>query len=129
MEWKSIYETGIKKVDSEHQMLVELINKLEKAMSNGDSNKVIGNVLKDLVDYVKIHFKSEEEVMKKIGFPDLKRHQNLHKDLVNDVARILIDFKNGKTWTAEELSGFLHMWLLDHILEEDRKIGVFLGVI
>ena len=127
MEWKSIYEVGITKVDSEHQILVELINRLENAMANGNSNEVIGNVIKDLVDYVKIHFKSEEEVMKKIGFPELERHKELHKGLVNDVARILVDLKNGKTWTTQELMGFLHSWLANHILEEDRKIGRFLG--
>ena len=129
MHWSKSYETGIKKIDEEHQMLIQLINELEDAMTSGKSKQTMGQVLKNLVEYVKCHFKDEEKVMEKIGYDELERHKVLHKDLVNQVAGILIDLKNGKVWTPQELIGFLQNWVLCHILEEDLKIGRFLGVI
>ncbi len=129
MKWKKVYETGIKKVDDDHKVLVQLTDELEAAMEPGASREAMGATLKALVEYVKFHFNNEEEVMKRVGFPDLQRHRQLHKDLVNDVAGILIDLKNGKEWTKSELIGFLTRWLEDHILGEDQKIGQFLGSI
>ncbi len=129
MEWKNSFSTGIKKVDDEHKILVNMIDRLEQAMNKGESEEVMGYVLKNLVDYAKFHFKSEEKIMANIGFPGLNRHRVLHKDLVNEIAGILIDLKKDRMWTIPELVGFLHHWLVDHIIGEDREIGRYLGVI
>ncbi len=129
MKWQNRFATGIKKVDDEHKILIDMIDRLEKAISTGNDCEAARKVLYGLVDYVKIHFKNEEEVMKKIGFPDLNRHKIRHKHLVNEVASILMDLKCGKTWTVHELVGFLQHWLVDHIIEEDVKIGMHLGII
>ncbi len=129
MRWKKSFETGISPIDAEHKTLVTLIQKLEDSTNRGFVSKTTGIVLKELVEYVKFHFRNEEEVMSRIGFPELARHKILHKDLVNDVASILIDLKNGKQRTTPELIGFLNYWLRDHILQEDKKIGQFLGFV
>ncbi len=129
MKWQSSFSTGIKKIDEEHKILVEMLNKLESSMYSDKKDKVLALVLRNLVDYVKFHFKSEEEVMEKIGFPELQRHRKLHKNLVHEVATILLDLKHGRAWSVPELVGFLQHWLMDHILGEDLKIGQYLGVI
>ncbi len=129
MIWKRCFETGIRPIDDEHRVLVTLIQKLEGSMYDGSVTKTTGMVLKELVDYVKFHFKNEEEVMSRVGFPELARHKILHKDLVNDIASILIDMKHGKPCTASELIGFLNYWLRDHILKEDMKIAQFLRLV
>ncbi len=129
MEWKDSFSTGIKKVDDEHKVLVGMIDRLEKAMERGEAEEVLGPVLRNLVEYVRFHFRNEEEVMARINFPDLRRHKVLHRDLVNEVARILNDLKRDRLWTIPELVGFLQHWLADHILGEDVKIGQYLGVI
>jgi len=129
MKWQNSFSTGIKKIDEEHKILVQLLNKLESSIASEDEERVIALVLRDLVDYVKFHFKSEEEVMKKINFPDLHRHKKLHKNLVHEVATILVDLKNGRDWSGQELIAFLQHWLMEHIIGEDLKIGQYLGVI
>jgi len=129
MKWEKIYMTGIKKVDDEHKILVNMLNKLEACITAPNSEEVLAMVLRNLVDYVKFHFKSEEEVMERIGFPELQRHKVLHKDLVNEVAAILLDLKKDRLWTVPELTAFLQHWLVDHILGEDLKIGRYLGCI
>jgi len=129
MKWKKSFEIGISQIDLEHKALVSLIQKLENSMYGGSVSKTTGAVLKELVEYVKLHFKNEEKMMSNVGYPELSRHKILHKDLVNDVAAILIDLKNGKQWTASELVGFLNYWLREHILQEDKKIGQYLGLV
>ncbi len=129
MEWKESFSTGIKKIDDEHRELVRMIDRLEKAMERGEAEDILGPVLKNLVEYVRFHFRNEEEVMVKTGFPDLKRHRVLHRNLVNEVASILNDLKKDRLWTVPELVGFLQHWLVDHILGEDVRIGQHLGVV
>ncbi len=129
MKWQRAFMTGITKVDEEHKILVDLLSKLETAAAGAQSEEVLAMVLRNLVEYVKFHFKSEEDVMRKIGFPDLQRHKMLHKDLVNEVAAILLDLKKDRLWTVPELAAFLQHWLVDHILGEDLKIGRYLGCI
>ncbi len=129
MEWKESFSTGIKKIDDEHRELVRMIDRLEKAMERGEAEDILGPVLKNLVEYVRFHFRNEEEVMAKTGFPDLKRHRVLHRNLVNEVASILNDLKKDRLWTVPELVGFLQHWLVDHILGEDVRIGQHLGVV
>ncbi len=126
MKWERIYEVGIRQIDSEHKMIVQFINDLELSLNKGNSERATLLVLKNLTDYVKIHFKNEEKIMKELGFLELSRHKRLHKSLVKQVSNILKDYKNGNPWSAKELIGFLQHWLVYHILEEDKKIGSLL---
>ena len=125
MEWLNSYNTGITSIDEQHQILCDMVNKLEESLDSGEVFNVIREILHGLVEYVKIHFHDEEKIMSRISYPELERHKKIHKDLVDQVVQILLDIKNGKEINAEELHAFLKKWLLDHILEEDKKIGEF----
>ncbi len=127
MLWKDDYETGIATIDRQHKTLVGMTTILEEATkAYEEMTHETGEILKDLVDYVKVHFRDEEEVMKKISFPEYSRHVELHKELVNEVRDILLVLKNGGRINNAELLVFLQKWLLEHIITEDKKIGQYL---
>ncbi len=127
MLWKDDYETGIATIDRQHKTLVGMTTILEEATkAYEEMTQETGEILKDLVDYVKVHFRDEEEVMKKISFPEYSRHVELHKELVNEVRDILLVLKNGGRINNAELLVFLQKWLLEHIIIEDKKIGQYL---
>ena len=126
MEWRDDYSVGITSIDEQHQKLCIMISKLEKSVKPNDACQVMGEVLKDLVEYVKFHFQDEEKVMSRIGYPELKQQKDKHKELVGQVVNILLDLKNGITIERNELYFFLKNWLVHHILEEDKKIGDYL---
>ena len=123
MKWQNDYNTGITSIDEQHQELCNMLNKLEEKMNSDDINQVMGMILKGLVEYVKFHFQDEEKIMSRIFYPKLEQHKKIHKDLVDQIVKILLDMKNGKEIEAVELHTFLKRWLRDHILEEDKKIG------
>lgn len=125
MIWKVDYETGIKLIDEQHKKLVEML--MELSSTDEPINEVTGRVIKEMVEYVKVHFRDEEEIMKRIRYPEYHGHKKLHQDLVHEIAEILVALKNGKEITNLELKSFLERWLIDHILMEDRRIGLFLG--
>ena len=53
------------------------------------------------------------------------QHKVLPKEVVSSVVAILVDLKEGKEMDPLELKFFLEKWLIEHILEEDKKIGMY----
>ncbi|HFQ82233.1 MAG TPA: bacteriohemerythrin [Desulfobacterales bacterium] len=123
MEWQDNYNVGITSIDKQHQKLFHMINKLEKSMNSDTVCHTMGEILKDLVDYVKFHFEDEEKIMSRIGYPELEQQKTKHKELIDRVVNILQDLKHGENVESVDLYVFLKNWFVGHILEEDKKIG------
>ena len=126
IEWQRAFNTDIYQVDEQHKKLVAMINRLDESLRKGMGivNQEEGPVLVALVDYTKYHFDTEEKVMQKIGYPHYQKHKGLHEDLRRKIVSMLLRLKDGGSVSATELMSFLTDWLLDHIIQEDKKIGV-----
>ncbi|KAA3634987.1 MAG: hypothetical protein DWP97_05745 [Calditrichaeota bacterium] len=121
--WNEIYKTGVEKIDRQHRKLFDLFERLRQSLKFGLNNPIVGATIKDLVEYTQEHFADEEEIQKQINFEEYKRHQKLHRDLLNEMAQILLKLKNNEQFNAMDLLNFLKHWIQDHILKEDLKIG------
>lgn len=125
MEWKKEFETGVKSIDHEHHKLVTMITKLQNSLKDGFITAMTGQIIKEIVEYTKEHFASEELVMEKINYPGLEEHKKMHRDLIDHVVKMLMGLKVGEQVTSLDLIDFLKNWLRDHILKEDKKIGEY----
>jgi len=126
MQWSPTFETKIKKIDEQHQVLVTILNSLHDAMLRGDSNNEMGKLLEKLVSYTVTHFKTEEEYFDKHGYPESVKHKTEHKNLATKAGELLTDHKAGKTVVSADLMYFLKDWLKNHMLTEDKKYGPYL---
>ncbi len=126
MQWNEKYCIDIPEVDEQHKELFRKANLFVFSVKHGDGDKQIGHVLKSLVEYTKVHFKDEEEVMQRYNFPELEKHKILHHELIEDIIKVLKRIKSGQKYSSIELIRFLEDWLTHHITEEDMKIGKFL---
>ena len=124
MKWKNEYNIGVASIDNQHKKLTLTIGSLQNALSTTYVNQQMAQTLKFLVKYTQHHFSEEEDVMQAVGFPFLDQHREMHEKLVEEVKEILLRLKNKEEVNAGQLIDFLFHWLNDHILEEDRKIGV-----
>jgi hemerythrin len=86
--WDSSWNIGHAEIDTQHQKWVEIFNRLHRAVFSQD-DKVINEVqrvtLKEILDYTRYHFDSEEKLMKTTSYPDSYNHWRLHKDFDNIV--------------------------------------------
>jgi hemerythrin len=126
MEWNDNFKIGVVSVDSQHEELVNLLNKLQTSIKLGDDQKAFANTIRALVDYTNYHFSTEEEFMSSIRYPKLDIHKTIHEKLISDVKNILIGLKQGNPVRAISLMRFLNDWVCKHILEEDLEIGKFI---
>ena len=62
--WQEDYEIGLVEIDRQHRHLVRLINELSDAMIAHKGHKTAPQSLEKLVDYIQLHFTTEEEVMR-----------------------------------------------------------------
>lgn len=123
MEWYDSYKIGVDRIDFQHKGLVHMISRVQLALSNGGTSQEVGNALKFLVGYTQHHFSEEENIMRSIGYADIENHKSLHRKFVDDIIRILVSLKKGKTIDTYVFVDFLTDWVLNHIRHEDKKIG------
>lgn len=123
--WSAQYETGIFLVDTQHKKLVDAINTLHDSMKDGKGKEVAEKTLNFLVDYTIQHFSSEEDLMKKKGYPDFTSHKITHDKFVAEVKEIKTKYLAGKILPMQ-VSSILSDWLKNHILGTDKKYVPFL---
>lgn len=122
IRWKSSLSVGEEMLDSDHLMLVRLLNAV---WASGPSFAEVFGVL---IDYTTDHFEREEAYLERIGYPDLDRHRALHDAFVERMGRMLSAHAADAMAPADDgVAEMLWDWLRTHIQVEDRKYAVFAG--
>ncbi len=127
MTWKDSYSVGVAEIDRQHKKLIDMINTLHQAMSQGKGKQVVNAVLADLANYCATHFRQEEKFMADAGYPELDAHREKHQKMTQKVLALQADVKAGKATITMEVMRFLEQWLDKHILGTDKKYGPYLN--
>jgi hemerythrin len=124
--WKSVYETGIVALDNEHKQLIDQINRLYEAVRDKRGDEVLDDILEMLQDYTENHFQHEEKLMAEYDYPGLPEHRKAHQDLRDTVQLLSVRDSSGAQGLANELMKLMRGWVLEHIVEVDKKYGAYL---
>jgi len=123
--WSDIYSIGIPEIDEQHKTLFSLLERLSKAVSARQGSAACIEVLKELVEYTRIHFALEQSLMHLGHYPDYEEHCQLHRGLIEEVEALQEKVTSGSVAISFELLHFLRNWLTKHILGEDMKYAEF----
>lgn len=126
MQWDQRLETGHARIDEQHKALVESLNDLHRAMKEGRGKDEVGRILVFLRDYTVSHFRMEEELMARHGYPQAPAHQKIHADLVAQVKDLVDRFEKGTGTLTMPVMTFLEGWLTNHIQGEDFRLVQYL---
>ena len=120
------YETGILWQDTQHQQLIDLMEKLSDSNAKESDPKLFVYTTAFLAMYVTHHFSLEEQYMKTYGYPDLEFHLKEHKKYL----AMVMQFRKEHTTFSREGAIFLEQsiikLILEHITENDQKLGEFI---
>jgi len=123
--WKDQYSVGIEKIDHQHQHLFEIVNNLiDQSISAGDTG-LASETLKEMVNYAREHFATEETLMLQYDYPEYNLHKNQHEYFINTTAELAVSFMDNQKTTGGEITEFLILWLTNHILKTDMKLKPF----
>jgi hemerythrin len=124
--WRSQFSVGNDLIDSDHQYLLEIINKAEVSLKAVNAAELSG-LLDALGKYAKSHFEREELLARAVGYPKADQ-LNLSHNLLTDQMTKFRD-KLGDTWTqasVTEFTAFLRDWLINHVIKEDMLMKPWL---
>ena len=127
--WKNVYSIGIQVVDEQHKHLLKLTNDLYRACSEDGGDVIVDRfkaTAQAAVEYVEVHFSTEEKLMERTNYPDMAAHVLEHKNFVHQVLENVRDFENGKHYAPNAFVRFLKDWILEHIALVDKKFGSYL---
>lgn len=117
--WQDRFSIGIEEIDAQHRRLIELIEKIPATHAAESVAEV-----RVALDFAEEHFRKEEGFMARIGYPGLQDHSLEHKLLGRILAAHHREFQSGKT-DLESFRRFMFRWVVDHIVEDDRRIGQY----
>lgn len=124
--WKDIYSVGIKSIDDQHLLLMNLLNELHDAVLNKADSQKIQDILNRLVRYTREHFLLEENLFAQHHYPESKAHIEEHRKLTGQVEEFTARLKKGETTLGMPMLRFLQEWLTGHILNTDQRYSQFL---
>ena len=125
IRWDAGIELGIRVFDTQHKRLVDLINKLNRAMKLRKSRKEMSRLFSELVDYTGSHFSDEEKLMRKHGYKELEDHEPQHSHFVEKMTELQAQVNSGNAMVTMDLMGFLKEWLVKHIKGTDKQYQDF----
>ena len=125
VHWEKGLELGNELIDTQHRMLVLLCRKLDIALKTGESDQDILMVMLELKKFTEFHFVSEENLMREVGYHDVKQHSLIHSGLLMQLEMMLLKINHHKEF-PEDLLYFLNHWLTQHVMHEDIKIAEFI---
>jgi hemerythrin len=124
-QWKPEFSVQVNKFDEQHKKLINLINQLHDAMKAGKAIEQLSSVLNELDLYTKQHFKEEEMMMERHGYPGLPIQKQAHALFIKKISEFKTDVTGSSVTATLNVMTFLRDWLTRHILDTDKKYGSF----
>ena len=121
LEWSDRFLIGHERIDFEHRTFFGLVVDFQKARINGADKKTLAGLLEEIALYAKFHFRSEENVMEQMHYPDLESHRNEHYRLVEVLSNKMLGLEMD-LYTASDIEEFLVEWFVGHTSGVDKKI-------
>lgn len=122
LEWNENISVDIKEFDEYQKILINIINRLWTANTDNASRDDIISIFKELVSISNQHFKSEEELFHKWGYPGAVRHAHSHAQIQDTLKKYFNVFLNSSaTELDKDLFDFLEKTYMNHIFEDDVR--------
>ena len=130
--WNNSLKTGVPEMDNQHALLVDVLNVIKDIYMDAEEGKLesIGRIrqqLHELQKYAREHFRDEEAMLEKCGYPDLDRHRKLHAMLLQKAEQIERDFDDNARDSLHDLVKSIETWIIHHIVTEDHKYVDYLN--
>ncbi|MEG3619902.1 bacteriohemerythrin [Magnetovibrio sp. PR-2] len=129
--WNENYATGVPEIDEQHMILVHTLNEASEKLAEDSSIENLQEITQNLLSYALYHFDTEEELMQEFGYAggseeDASSHLKQHRAFSAKVVAVRDGLKSNTPIAAEDLLAFLNDWLINHILNTDKKLGAFI---
>lgn len=121
VNWDKRYSVGLQKIDDQHETFFELINRLEGLTKLDNFLDELPKLLNEIVEYASLHFKTEEKILKEVGYDNFETHHEEHEKIKKDIymeCKRVVE-KEATAMDVIWLYNYMMNWIKHHILEVD----------
>lgn len=127
LTWNHDLDVGVRAMDDQHSILLETINELRLAVVRGHGREQIAEVFDRLIEFTRMHFWSEEQLLEQAHYARLEEHRAAHHRLLAEMLQRAHIFQYGAGVDSHHLLLFLSNSYMEHMEGVDRDYGVHLN--
>jgi PAS domain S-box/diguanylate cyclase (GGDEF) domain/hemerythrin-like metal-binding domain len=127
LTWRESDRCGEATIDAEHKNLIERANSLLEAVLKRGGKEELGGRIAEFLTLVQAHFRDEEAILARAGFPGLEEHRGSHARLLAKAQCIFEGYSAGRLDIAELFSFIAYDVVLTHMHVDDREFFPYLG--
>ncbi len=125
--WNDKLNTGIAEIDEQHRQFFAILNRLQAAFGSFAERGVLVDTFTELIEYLRVHFDTEEALLERCNYPDLPLHREHHARFTGEVTELFRAYLRDAAGITRTTIGFLQEWLTNHIMNEDMKYKDYLS--
>ena len=127
LTWNHACTVGVRAMDEQHGILMDSMNELRLALVRGSGRDQVTRLLETLIEFTRMHFQSEEQLMEKTGFPGLPEHRSEHQRLLRLFRESALGAQLGEEVRMRPLLCSLRDGYLAHIEGPDQQYGPWMN--
>jgi hemerythrin len=125
--WSGTFACGIRLIDDQHKELINLVNEMFCHATGNDKQEreYFSKVIQKAVRYIKVHFATEEKIMRAMHYPDYAEHKKHHDHFILEVLYNIREYETEKHYTLFSFTKYLKDWILSHIGVVDKQYFLY----
>ena len=117
---------NIPEIDSQHEELIDLVNRLHEGLIGGADRAARDGLLSQLLEGMRSHCAYEERLMLRYDYPGYQAHKSEHDRLTQNLVDLINRYRNGELVLSIAVVMELKCWATIHIEKSDKPLGAFL---
>jgi hemerythrin len=126
IKWKKEFSVDVKELDNQHKEIIKILNRMLAMHAKGKHEKEIEKILDNLHEYIKEHFRTEEEYMLKHHYSGYDEQKQEHNQFIDRLCEFQKEYLKGHRLTTITLFNFVWDWFSQHILKLDKQYSPLL---
>lgn len=119
IKWEPHNSVHVNILDEQHRKLFDIVNDLIDEMDSGSKNLL--PIIRNLVNYSRVHFHQENMVMMDSNYPGFLKHSREHDRFIEKVEEFLNACKEKDANLERNMVIFLKDWIYTHTTKLDMQ--------
>ncbi len=119
--------TGSEPMDGEHRLQLGLLGALSDAVAAGRPADAVDEVFDRLLEFTKVHFASEELLMRLYAYDGYAAHVLEHEAALDRIEETREQYRAGKIDLTLDRVEALGRWIGTHTRRADHSLAAYLG--
>ncbi len=124
---KLVCRLGVQAIDDEHLHLVDMANRISGDLDEG-SYALCVSLFDEFLEAAETHFRTEEGLLERLGYPHLAQHVAYHDELVAKVKKLkLLGYEKSSKASILQHYEKMAAFVMDDIIRGDLELLPYLG--